>query len=71
MKFIMLMYICSHIAGNECKLTPTPVVNFNTYSECAIYGYEYSTILLKEFNKEFVNTYRAYTLFDCKETTQT
>ena len=71
MKFIMLMYICSHIAGNECKLIPTPVVNFNTYSECAIYGYEYSTILLKEFNEEFVNTYRAYTLFDCKETTQT
>jgi|TARA_B110000093_G_scaffold135128_1_gene144687 hypothetical protein len=71
MKFIMLMYICSHIAGNECKLIPTPVVNFNTYSECAIYGYEYSTILLKEFDKEFVNTYRAYTLFDCKETTQT
>ena len=71
MKFIILMYICSHVAGNECKLMPTPVVNFNTYSECAIYGYEYSTILLKEFNKEFVNTYRAYTLFDCKETTQT
>jgi len=71
MKFIMLMYICSHVAGNECKLMPTPVLNFNTYSECAIYGYEYSTILLKEFNKEFVNTYKAYTLFDCKETTQT
>ena len=71
MKFIMLMYICSHVAGNECKLMPTPVLNFNTYSECAIYGYEYSTILLKELDKEFVNTYRAYTLFDCKETTQT
>ena len=71
MKFIMLMYICSHIAGNECKLIPTPVVNFNTFSECAIYGYQYSTILLKEFDKEFVNTYRAYTLFDCRESTQT
>ena len=71
MKFVILMYICSHVAGNECKLMPTPVVNFNTYSECAIYGYEYSTILLKEFDKEFINTYRAYTLFHCKETTQT
>ena len=71
MKFIMLMYICSHVVGNECKLMPTPVLNFNTYSECAIYGYEYSTILLKEFNEEFVNTYRAYTLFDCRESTQT
>jgi hypothetical protein len=50
---------------------PTPVVNFNTYSECAIYGYEYSTMLLKEFNEEFVNTYRAYTVFDCREMTDT
>ena len=54
MKFVMLMYICSHIAGNECKVMPTPIVNFNTYSECAIYGYEYSTILLKEFNEELL-----------------
>ena len=69
MKFVMLMYICSHIAGNECKVMPTPTVNFNTYSECAIYGYEYSTMLLKEFDKEFVNTYRAYTVFDCREIT--
>ena len=71
MKFVMLMYICSHVVGNECKPMPTPVLNFNTYSECAIYGYEYSTILLKEFNSEFVNTYRAYTVFDCKEITDT
>tara|TARA_R110002049_G_scaffold114941_1_gene266666 strand:- start:150 stop:365 length:216 start_codon:yes stop_codon:yes gene_type:complete len=70
MKFIIIMYICSHIEGNECKLMPTPVLNFKTYSECAVYGYKYSTILLKEFDTDFVNTYRAYTLFDCKEITQ-
>jgi len=45
MKFVMLMYICSHIAGNECKVMPTPTVNFNTY--------------------------RAYTVFDCREMTDT
>ena len=46
----MLMYICSHVVGNECKLIPTPVSNFKTYYECAIYGYAYSTVLLKEFD---------------------
>jgi len=55
----------------ELSLIFRLIVNFSTYSECAIYGYEYSTILLKEFNEEFVNTYRAYTLFDCRESTQT
>ena len=71
MKFIMLMYICSHVVGNECKLIPTPISDFKTYYECAIYGYTYSTVLLKEFDTDFINTHRAYTLFDCKETTQT
>jgi hypothetical protein len=28
-------------------------------------------MLLKEFNEEFVNTYRAYTVFDCREMTDT
>ena len=30
-----------------------------------------NTKLLKEFDKEFVNTYRAYTVFDCREMTDT
>ena len=29
-KFILLMFICSNIAGNECKLIPTPISEFDT-----------------------------------------
>jgi len=66
-KFILIMFICSGIAGNECKLIPTPVSQFNTYHECAYYGYDYSSVLLKEFNPDFVDTYRTFTAFSCNE----
>ena len=66
-KFILIMFICSNISGNSCKLMPTPIQDFNSYRDCAIYGYEYSFNMLKNFNPESVNNYRMYTAFNCKE----
>mgnify|MGYP003144258115 FL=1 len=66
-KFILTMFICSAIEGNQCKLMPTPINQFKTYHECAYYGYDFSSILLREFDVNFVDTYRTYTAFSCKE----
>ena len=66
-KFVLIMFICSNIPGNSCKLIPTSIQNFGTYRECAIYGYEYSLNMLKNFSVEVVNEYKMYTAFDCKE----
>ena len=66
-KFILIMYICSGVSGNECKLMPTPVSQFDTYHECAYYGYDHSSELLREFSPDFVDTYRTYTVFSCTE----
>ena len=66
-KFILIMFICSNVAGNECKSIPTPISNFNTYHECAYFGYDYSSALLKDFNPDFVDKYRTYTAFSCTE----
>mgnify|MGYP003670768584 CR=1 FL=1 len=66
-KFILFMWLCSSVAGNSCKLIPTPIQNFETYRECAIYGYEYSFNMLKDFKAEAVNEYKMYTAFNCKE----
>ena len=61
------MLICSNIPGNDCKPIPTPIEEFNSYHECAIYGYEHSTQLLKNFNSDFVDQYQVFTAFNCKE----
>ena len=61
------MFICSNIAGNECKLIPTPVKEFDSYHECAYFGYDYSSAMLKDFNPDFVDQYRMFTAFSCQE----
>ena len=65
------MFICSHVVGNDCKTIPTEIVQFDTYNECAIYGYNYSATLLTDMSPNIVNTYRAFTVFDCKESSTT
>ena len=60
------MFICSNIAGNDCKLIPTPVDQFDTYHECAYFGYDYSHTLMAEFDPEWTNSIEAYTKFSCK-----
>jgi len=65
-KFILLMLVCSNIPGNECKSIPAPIEEFNTYHECIYFGYDYSSILLKEMTAATVDEYQMYTRFDCK-----
>ena len=40
-KFVLLMVLCSELAGNECKVIPTPTILFDDYSSCIVSGYEY------------------------------
>ena len=66
-KTVLLMVLCSGLAGNECKVIPTPKVLFDDYSSCIVYGYEYSHILMATFDPEWTNSMEAYTKFSCEE----
>ena len=66
-KFVLLMIVCSGIPGNECKPIPTPINEFDKYHQCIIYGYDYSSELLKTFDTKSVDEYEMFTAFDCKE----
>lgn len=66
-KFILLMVICSGIPGNACKPISTPIIEFDTYHQCIYFGYDYSSILLKEMTATTVDEYEMYTKFSCKE----
>ena len=68
-KYILMMIICSGIPGNECRPIPTPITEFEEYHECIIYGYDYSSELLKTFNPKTINEFEMFTAFDCKENT--
>jgi len=66
-KFILTMFLCSQISGNGCKPFKPEFTHFDTYHECARYGYSYSDELMTEFSTGFINEYRAYIIFGCKE----
>ena len=65
-KVVLLMILCSEIAANNCKVIPTPIVLFDDYSSCIVYGYEYSHTLMASFDPEWTNSMRAYTKFSCE-----
>ena len=65
------MIVCSGIPGNECKPISTPIFEFNEYHECIIYGYDYSSEMLKSINPKTINEYEMFTAFDCKIQTTT
>ena len=62
------MVLCSELAGNSCKVIPTPnIVIFDDYSSsCIVYGYDYSHTLMASFDPEWTNSMKAYTKFSCK-----
>jgi hypothetical protein len=66
-KYFLLMVICSGIAGNECRPISVPKVQYDEYHECIIYGYDYSSELLKSLDPLTVNEFEMFTKFDCIE----
>ena len=65
-KVVLLMVLCSELAGNSCKVVPTPNVLFDDYSSCIVYGYEYSYKMMASLDPEWTNSMLAYTKFSCK-----
>ena len=63
------MVMCSGIPGNSCKPISTPVYEFEKYHECILYGYDYSSQLLRTFDLKSVDEFEMFTAFDCKENT--
>ena len=66
-KTVLLMVLCSELAGNSCKVIPTPQVLFEDYSSCIVYGYDYSHKLMASLDPEWTNSMLAYTKFSCEQ----
>jgi len=66
-KTVLLMVLCSGVAGNKCEVIPTPQVLFDDYNSCIIYGYKYSHTLMTTFDSDWTNSMEAYTKFSCEE----
>ena len=65
MKFFLIMYICSVVDGNQCKVIQPKITEFKDHYSCAVHGYKASHDIIVNLNREFVNTYGAYVQFAC------
>ena len=69
MKFVLIMTICS--ALNHSCIQPQTINYFDTWNECALYGYQKSIDLLKELSEDIFEKQKSYTRFVCREQVQT
>jgi hypothetical protein len=65
MKYLIIMWLCSTVPGNECKQLPTEITEFKDHYDCAIYGYKHSVTTIESFDKDFINEYGVYSKFVC------
>jgi len=66
-KFVLILWLCSSVPGNECVKMPTPQFVFNDMYDCTVYGYAHSEELMISLTREFVNEKLVYTKFMCQE----
>jgi hypothetical protein len=66
MKFILIIQICSIMAG-ACDNTSTIDKQFDSYRDCAMFGYEMSLQFLQQMDPNELNKQQIYTRFSCKE----
>ena len=66
-KFVLILWLCSSVPGNECVKMPTPQFVFNDMYDCTVYGYAHSEELIISLTREFVNEKLVYTKFMCEE----
>ena len=66
MKFILVVWVCT-FTSNQCS--PPVQINtiYNSWNECVVEAYNYSTNFLAQQKTEDVNEFRLATKFLCKE----
>ena len=65
MEYLIIMWLCSTVPGNECRQIQTEITEFKDHYDCAIYGYKHSVTTIESFDKDFINEYGVYSKFVC------
>ena len=65
-KFILFMWLCSSVA-TDCQRIITPYTTFNSYRDCAIFGYQHTVDILTKMHEGEIERWRIHTQFACKE----
>ena len=66
MKFILVVWVCT-FTTNQCSPPVEHDKIYNSWNECVVEAYNYSTNFLAQQKTDDVNEFRLATKFLCKE----
>jgi hypothetical protein len=66
MKFILVVWVCT-FTTNQCSPPVEHDKIYNSWNECVVEAYNYSTNFLAQQKTEDVNEFKLATKFLCKE----
>jgi len=70
MKFLLVIHLCSFLT-QTCPNMMHPRETFDTWSDCAIAGYETSAEIFSGIDKNVANKQKLAIRFECKELDKT
>ena len=67
-KFVLVIWVCSFLAGNQC-MPPVEIPKlYSSWYECSVAAYKESVTLLQKTGYANVNKYKVGTKFTCRAT---
>jgi hypothetical protein len=66
MKYVLILWVCSFIQGNECMSPMEYPTIYNSWYECSRDAHIESVKLMSRMGYKYVNKYRIGTKYTCK-----
>ena len=66
MKFVLIIWVCSFIQGNNCMAPMEYPTMYNSWYECSREAHVESIKLLSKMGYKYVNNYKVGTKYNCK-----
>jgi len=67
MKYILIIWVCSFLEGNQCMAPIEYKIAFNSWYECSRTAHAESMRLLSKIGYKYVNDYHIGTRYTCKK----
>ena len=68
MKYILVLWVCSFLNGQECMAPVEYPVVYDSWYECSRRAHKESLALMTKMGYAYVNTYKIAMKYHCKET---
>jgi hypothetical protein len=66
MKYILIIWVCSFIQGNQCLAPVESTRTYDSWYECSVEAQKKAAVILRKMGYADVNKYKVGTKYYCK-----